>query len=360
MRKYRTTAASNDASTLISNQVAYASNTKTGQYVVVNEPNTTRPVADLIRVIAENDLGGGTLSLAGALPVTPESGWDFEIWAEAYPPDAINGLVNLALGDAELRAYEPVVADTLYLGPYDRTLTVPDGFEWLSRLQVLQWRDTLELSRNGATWPAEAPLDRDSFPTEMRVLPANTHIDVRLEPDVYLGRWTHLVVVGYNLGAAGMRMGLALDALEIVDFPEWQRTGWFHLEVPVSSRSTTDTFVLWANGAVAVEEVWLQDERTERWVETRFDIFPGTGMLGFGPPEGRRIRLLGGKKFDQFTSDRDIAKVSPNFLINQATGLALMGRSAREGDIDLAAPWFARARTWFNTLPTLGERRLVR
>ena len=359
MQRYKVAAGSTNT-VIRSDELTGANDVHAGKYVVINEPDTKRELIDLTREVDGNSVENKTLTLAGALPVVPQAGWTFELWAAEFPPDVIANYVNQALGDANTRSHEPMSADTLYLGPEERVMRPPLAMEYLSRVEVLQANAAHDLMRSNTQWPVEVVKDTASLQLEVRVVPSNTEVRVQFEA-LHPARWSHVAAVGYSYGnLRNLSMGTTSAGKEAAALPPDQGRGWFHLQVPIAGGGVVDSVFIEGDGQFALAELNFIDEEAEDWKPMPYSIHLGTRTVSlrggyYGP---QRVRLLGGRRFEPLEHDLDESPVVPEFLVNQATGLALMGLGAEDGEASLAGPWFRRAKTSYLSIPAYDRAQL--
>ena len=286
------------------------------------------------------------------------SGATYELWEEDYRPADIHEYINQAIDRLVGRVYDPEEDETLHLYNDKYIYTVPSQFAMVNRLERRYSVSSQILQDCDSLWGTTDAEVTESLDTQIR----------------RQGNSSYRMAIGVNAAAGD---DLATFTIDSIDISKYDRIEfWTRSNVAVAAGElsllltdaggTEETLALlaisadaWTFNSIAVTSqesntaitgglldlttdypagnavvLWIDDVRAVRsgedqWAriaphQWRVDKLNGTIRFN-SPPDYGRLRISGGDKPAQLTTDAGVCEVPEDYVIAFATWRALLG-----------------------------------
>ena len=351
---------------------------------------------EIRRVTDDNGAGDLTVDAFGA---TVPSGMTYELWHEWYPPAAILRYCNQAIIEATGKTYDPEEDVSLHSDGKTLRFDIPSQFAMLNRIEKREAFTSAEIhacnrifdERKDDDFGQEVDTEdykRGSGSLKITIVTTSLSAGDFMTDSITsvdLSGMTHLegwVKASTTLAAGdfvirlddGAVQGNSTDK-EVLSVPATTKANtWTYFRVALANPEN-DTAIasvgLEYNANPVANTVWFDDIkavnndssawkpidrhlwRIDRNAQDLIMINGGASSVGY-----RLLKLIGGDKPALFTADSSTNEVDDNYVINYATGRALMA-SRRPEDPQRAQFFLNRAEAAKQAFPFLSNVRQV-
>ena len=341
-----------------------------------------------------------TLTLMPALSASSTSGDTYELW-EGYNPAAIDNFINQAVIGATGNAYDPIEDISLHGDGHQTRFDVPSNISMISRVDYRHKVSSTRIHACASTFDETTDSDftqsldtkdrkqgTQSLKTVIAVgASAGDFItDSITSKDIskydYIEMWVKSTVAtsSGNLKLLLDNTAACVSPLETLSIPALSADTWTFVRMALANPETDTAIIsvgleydadlgactVWIDDISAVEndtaEWTTLDRRNWRIDKEARDLIlvrDGQDAVGYS-----LIKLVGGDKPALLTDDSTATEVDENFIVANATNLALISTSggpATDPDAkrQLSAYWAAQAERARHAMPMLVNARHV-
>jgi len=350
-RFYLGSATSNGSTTTLVDTVVFGGDdTHNGRYIIgtggPNDGEETR-VSDYVSSTTTFTLNPAVTSTTTATT--------YELWEEAYRPADIHEFINQAIDRVVGRVYDPEEDESLHLYNDKYIYTVPSTFAMINRLER-RFSVSSEILHDCETlWGTNDADFTESLDTEIRRV-GNTSYRLDVAVSASAGddaatatitsidiskydtiEWWFRSTVATSAGDLNLLLTDAAGTEETLSFPASSVDDWTFASVSVASQesNTAITGLVWDYTTdLGAGVLWIDDIRAvrageDRWAKIaphqwRLDKLNGTIRFKHTPDYGK-LRISGGDKPAQLTTDASVCEVPEEYVIAFATWQALLG-----------------------------------
>ena len=394
-----TTYDAGSTTTLISLTFTGGDDNHNGKWVVVFD--TSNSDSAETRLVSDYTASAYRLTLGQALSFSTVAGDTYELWDSPYSPDAIHDFINQSIISITGNAYDPIENLELHGDGHQARFDIPSN---ISMIRKIEYRDKVSATRIhacNATFDEQTDGDfTQSLDTKDKkqgsqalkmVIAAGASAgdfvtDSITSKDIskydYIEMW-----VKSTVATSAGNLKLLLDdtascgsPLETLSIPALSANTWTFVRMALSNPNTDTAIIsvgLEYDSDLGACTVWIDDisaveNDTAEWVTLprrlwRIDkesrdlvlVRDGQDEVGYS-----LMKITGGDKPALLTSDSATTEVDENFIIANATNLALISTSggpATDPDAkrQLSAYWAAVAERARRALPLLVNVRQV-
>jgi len=342
-----------------------------------------------------------TLTIMPALSASSTSGDTYELWQGAYSPASIDNFINQSLISATGKAYDPIENIELHGDGHQTRFDIPSNISMISRVD---YRDKISSTRIHAcastfdeTTDSDFTQSLDTKDRKQGTQALKTVIavgasagdfitDSITSKDIskydYIEMWVKSTVAtsSGNLKLLLDNTAACVSPLETLSIPALSADTWTFVRMALANPETDTAIIsvgLEYDADLGACTVWIDDisaveNDTAEWVtldrrnwkidkEARDLILVRDGQDAVGYS---LIKLVGGDKPALLTDDSTATEVDENFIVANATNLALISTSggpATDPDAkrQLSAYWAAQAERARHAMPMLVNARHV-
>jgi len=394
-----TTYDAGSTTTLISLTFTGGDDVHNGKWIVVFDTSNSDNAET--RLVSDYTASTYVLTLGQALSFATVAGDTYELWDAPYNPDVIDEFINQSIISITGNAYDPIESLALHGDKYRARFAIPSN---ISMIRKIEYRDKVSSTRIhacNATFDEKTDSDfTQSLDTQDKkqgsqslkmVIASGASAgdfvtDSITSKDIskydYIEMWVKSTVAT-SLG----NLRLLLDdtascgsPLETLYIPALTANTWTFVRMELSNPETDTAIIsvgleydsdlgactVWIDDIVAVENdtaewvtlprrLWRLDKESRDLVLVR----GGQDEIGY-----RLIKITGGDKPALLSSDSTATEVDENFIIANATNLALISTSGGpstdpDAKRQLSAFWAAQAERARRALPLLVNVRQV-
>ena len=342
-----------------------------------------------------------TLTIMPALSASSTSGDTYELWQGAYSPASIDNFINQSLISATGKAYDPIENIELHGDGYQTRFDVPSNISMISRVD---YRDKISSTRIHAcastfdeTTDSDFTQSLDTKDRKQGTQSLKTVIavgasagdfitDSITSKDIskydYIEMWVKSTVAtsSGNLKLLLDNTAACVSPLETLSIPALSADTWTFVRMALANPETDTAIIsvgleydadlgactVWIDDISAVEndtaEWTTLDRRNWRIDKEARDLI--IGRDGHDTVGYSLIKIVGGDKPALLTDDSTATEVDENFIVANATNLALISTSggpATDPDAkrQLSAYWAAQAERARHAMPMLVNARHV-
>ena len=342
-----------------------------------------------------------TLTIMPALSASSTSGDTYELWQGAYSPASIDNFINQSLISATGKAYDPIENIELHGDGHQTRFDIPSNISMISRVD---YRDKISSTRIHAcastfdeTTDSDFTQSLDTKDRKQGTQSLKTVIavgasagdfitDSITSKDIskydYIEMWVKSTVAtsSGNLKLLLDNTAACVSPLETLSIPALSADTWTFVRMALANPETDTAIIsvgleydadlgactVWIDDISAVEndtaEWTTLDRRNWRIDKEARDLIlvrDGQDAVGYS-----LIKLVGGDKPALLTDDSTATEVDENFIVANATNLALISTSggpATDPDAkrQLSAYWAAQAERARHAMPMLVNARHV-
>jgi hypothetical protein len=342
-----------------------------------------------------------TLTVMPALSASSTSGDTYELWQGAYSPTSIDDFINQSLISATGKAYDPIENVELHGDGYQARFDVPSNISIISRVDYRHKVSSTRIHACAATFDETTDSDfTQSLDTQDRkqgtqalkmVIAAGASAgdfvtDSITSKDIskydYIEMWVKSTVAtsSGNLKLLLDDTAACASPLETLSIPALSADTWTFVRMALANPETDTAIIsvgLEYDADLGACTVWIDDISTVEHDTAEWTTLPrhnwridkeardlvlvrdGQDAVGYS-----LIKLVGGDKPALLTSDSTATEVDENFIVANATNLALISTSggpATDPDAkrQLSAYWSAQAERARHAMPMLVNARHV-
>ena len=394
-----TTYDAGSTTTLISLTFTGGDDNHNGKWITVFD--TSNSDSAETRLVSDYTASAYRITLGQALSFATVAGDTYELWDSPYSPDAIHDFINQSIISVTGNAYDPIENISLHGDGYQTRFDIPSNISMISRVDYRHKVSSTRIHACNATFDEKT--DRDftqSLDTKDKkqgtqslkmVIAAGASAgdfvtDSITSKDLsqydYIEMW-----VKSTVATSAGNLKLLLDdtascgsPLETLSIPALSANTWTFVRMALSNPNTDTAIIsvgleydsdlgactVWIDDISAVEndtaEWTTLDRRNWRIDKEARDLIlgrDGHDVVGYS-----LMKIVGGDKPALLSSDATATEVDENFIIANATNLALISTSggpATDPDAkrQLSAYWAAQAERARRALPMLVNVRQV-
>jgi hypothetical protein len=342
-----------------------------------------------------------TLTIMPALSASSTSGDTYELWQGAYSPASIDDFINQSLISATGKAYDPIENVELHGDGKQVRFDIPSNISMISRVDYRHKVSSTRIHACASTFDETTDSDfTQSLDTKDRkqgtqalkmVIAAGASAgdfvtDSITSKDIskydYIEMWVKSTVAtsSGNLKLLLDNTAACVSPLETLSIPAISADTWTFVRMSLANPETDTAIIsvgLEYDADLGACTVWIDDisaveNDTAEWTTLprhnwRIDKEARDLILGRDGHDAvgySLIKLVGGDKPALLTSDSTVTEVDENFIVANATNLALISTSggpATDPDAkrQLSAYWSAQAERARHAMPMLVNARHV-
>ena len=395
----RTTYDAGSTTTLISLTFTGGDDNHNGKWITVFD--TSNSDSAETRLVSDYTASAYRITLGQALSFATVAGDTYELWDSPYSPDAIHDFINQSIISVTGNAYDPIENISLHGDGYQTRFDIPSNISMISRVDYRHKVSSTRIHACNATFDEKTDGDfTQSLDTKDKkqgtqslkmVIAAGASAgdfvtDSITSKDLsqydYIEMW-----VKSTVATSAGNLKLLLDdtascgsPLETLSIPALSANTWTFVRMALSNPNTDTAIIsvgleydsdlgactVWIDDISAVEndtaEWTTLDRRNWRIDKEARDLIlgrDGHDVVGYS-----LMKIVGGDKPALLSSDATATEVDENFIIANATNLALISTSggpATDPDAkrQLSAYWAAQAERARRALPMLVNVRQV-
>ena len=394
-----TTYDAGSTTTLISLTFTGGDDNHNGKWITVFD--TSNSDSAETRLVSDYTASAYRITLGQALSFATVAGDTYELWDSPYSPDAIHDFINQSIISVTGNAYDPIENISLHGDGYQTRFDIPSNISMISRVDYRHKVSSTRIHACNATFDEKTDGDfTQSLDTKDKkqgtqslkmviatgasagdfVTDSITSKD--LSQYDYIEMW-----VKSTVATSAGNLKLLLDdtascgsPLETLSIPALSANTWTFVRMALSNPNTDTAIIsvgleydsdlgactVWIDDISAVEndtaEWTTLDRRNWRIDKEARDLIlgrDGHDVVGYS-----LMKIVGGDKPALLSSDATATEVDENFIIANATNLALISTSggpATDPDAkrQLSAYWAAQAERARRALPMLVNVRQV-
>jgi hypothetical protein len=394
-----TTYDAGSTTTLISLTFTGGDDVHNGKRVVVFDTSNSDNAET--RIVSDYTSSSYVLTLGQALSFATVAGDTYELWDEPYTPDAIHDFINQSIISVTGNAYDPIENIELHGDGHQARFDIPSN---ISMIRKIEYRDKVSSTRiHACSATFDEATDGDftqSLDTQDKkqgtqslkmVIAAGASAgdfvtDSITSKDIskydYIEMWVKSTVAtsAGNLKLLLDNTASCASPLETLSIPALSADTWTFVRMAMANPETDTAIIsvgleydsdlgactVWIDDISAVENdsgewitlprrLWRVDKESRDLVLVR----DGQDAVGY-----KLIKITGGDKPALLSSDATATEVDENFIIANATNLALISTSggpATDPDAkrQLSAYWAAQAERARKSFPLLVNVRQV-
>ena len=394
-----TTYDAGSTTTLISLTFTGGDDNHNGKWITVFD--TSNSDSAETRLVSDYTASAYRITLGQALSFATVAGDTYELWDSPYSPDAIHDFINQSIISVTGNAYDPIENISLHGDGYQTRFDIPSNISMISRVDYRHKVSSTRIHACNATFDEKTDGDfTQSLDTKDKkqgtqslkmVIAAGASAgdfvtDSITSKDLsqydYIEMW-----VKSTVATSAGNLKLLLDdtascgsPLETLSIPALSANTWTFVRMALSNPNTDTAIIsvgLEYDSDLGACTVWIDDisaveNDTAEWVtlprrlwridkEARDLILVRNGQDEVGY---RLLKITGGDKPALLSSDSTATEVDENFIIANATNLALISTSggpATDPDAkrQLSAYWSAQAERARHAIPMLVNVRQV-
>ena len=394
-----TTYDAGSTTTLISLTFTGGDDNHNGKWITVFD--TSNSDSAETRLVSDYTASAYRITLGQALSFATVAGDTYELWDSPYSPDAIHDFINQSIISVTGNAYDPIENISLHGDGYQTRFDIPSNISMISRVDYRHKVSSTRIHACNATFDEKTDGDfTQSLDTKDKkqgtqslkmVIAAGASAgdfvtDSITSKDLsqydYIEMW-----VKSTVATSAGNLKLLLDdtascgsPLETLSIPALSANTWTFVRMALSNPNTYTAIIsvgleydsdlgactVWIDDISAVEndtaEWTTLDRRNWRIDKEARDLIlgrDGHDVVGYS-----LMKIVGGDKPALLSSDATATEVDENFIIANATNLALISTSggpATDPDAkrQLSAYWAAQAERARRALPMLVNVRQV-
>ena len=394
-----TTYDAGSTTTLISLTFTGGDDNHNGKWITVFD--TSNSDSAETRLVSDYTASAYRITLGQALSFATVAGDTYELWDSPYSPDAIHDFINQSIISVTGNAYDPIENISLHGDGYQTRFDIPSNISMISRVDYRHKVSSTRIHACNATFDEKTDGDfTQSLDTKDKkqgtqslkmVIAAGASAgdfvtDSITSKDLsqydYIEMW-----VKSTVATSAGNLKLLLDdtascgsPLETLSIPALSANTWTFVRMALSNPNTDTAIIsvgleydsdlgactVWIDDISAVEndtaEWTTLDRRNWRIDKEARDLIlgrDGHDVVGYS-----LMKIVGGDKPALLSSDATATEVDENFIIANATNLALISTSggpATDPDAkrQLSAYWAAQAERARRALPMLVNVRQV-
>ena len=394
-----TTYDAGSTTTLISLTFTGGDDNHNGKWITVFD--TSNSDSAETRLVSDYTASAYRITLGQALSFATVAGDTYELWDSPYSPDAIHDFINQSIISVTGNAYDPIENISLHGDGYQTRFDIPSNISMISRVDYRHKVSSTRIHACNATFDEKTDGDfTQSLDTKDRkqgtqslkmVIAAGASAgdfvtDSITSKDLsqydYIEMW-----VKSTVATSAGNLKLLLDdtascgsPLETLSIPALSANTWTFVRMALSNPNTDTAIIsvgleydsdlgactVWIDDISAVEndtaEWTTLDRRNWRIDKEARDLIlgrDGHDVVGYS-----LMKIVGGDKPALLSSDATATEVDENFIIANATNLALISTSggpATDPDAkrQLSAYWSAQAERARHAIPMLVNVRQV-
>ena len=394
-----TTYDAGSTTTLISLTFTGGDDNHNGKWITVFD--TSNSDSAETRLVSDYTASAYRITLGQALSFATVAGYTYELWDSPYSPDAIHDFINQSIISVTGNAYDPIENISLHGDGYQTRFDIPSNISMISRVDYRHKVSSTRIHSCNATFDEKTDGDfTQSLDTKDKkqgtqslkmVIAAGASAgdfvtDSITSKDLsqydYIEMW-----VKSTVATSAGNLKLLLDdtascgsPLETLSIPALSANTWTFVRMALSNPNTDTAIIsvgleydsdlgactVWIDDISAVEndtaEWTTLDRRNWRIDKEARDLIlgrDGHDVVGYS-----LMKIVGGDKPALLSSDATATEVDENFIIANATNLALISTSggpATDPDAkrQLSAYWAAQAERARRALPMLVNVRQV-
>ena len=394
-----TTYDAGSTTTLISLTFTGGDDNHNGKWITVFD--TSNSDSAETRLVSDYTASAYRITLGQALSFATVAGDTYELWDSPYSPDAIHDFINQSIISVTGNAYDPIENISLHGDGYQTRFDIPSNISMISRVDYRHKVSSTRIHACNATFDEKTDGDfTQSLGTKDKkqgtqslkmVIAAGASAgdfvtDSITSKDLsqydYIEMW-----VKSTVATSAGNLKLLLDdtascgsPLETLSIPALSANTWTFVRMALSNPNTDTAIIsvgleydsdlgactVWIDDISAVEndtaEWTTLDRRNWRIDKEARDLIlgrDGHDVVGYS-----LMKIVGGDKPALLSSDATATEVDENFIIANATNLALISTSggpATDPDAkrQLSAYWAAQAERARRALPMLVNVRQV-
>ena len=394
-----TTYDAGSTTTLISLTFTGGDDNHNGKWITVFD--TSNSDSAETRLVSDYTASAYRITLGQALSFATVAGDTYELWDSPYSPDAIHDFINQSIISVTGNAYDPIENISLHGDGYQTRFDIPSNISMISRVDYRHKVSSTRIHACNATF-AEKPdgdftqsldtKDKKQGTQSLKMVIAagasagdfvtDSITSKDLSQYDYIEMW-----VKSTVATSAGNLKLLLDdtascgsPLETLSIPALSANTWTFVRMALSNPNTDTAIIsvgleydsdlgactVWIDDISAVEndtaEWTTLDRRNWRIDKEARDLIlgrDGHDVVGYS-----LMKIVGGDKPALLSSDATATEVDENFIIANATNLALISTSggpATDPDAkrQLSAYWAAQAERARRALPMLVNVRQV-
>ena len=394
-----TTYDAGSTTTLISLTFTGGDDNHNGKWITVFD--TSNSDSAETRLVSDYTASAYRITLGQALSFATVAGDTYELWDSPYSPDAIHDFINQSIISVTGNAYDPIENISLHGDGYQTRFDIPSNISMISRVDYRHKVSSTRIHACNATFDEKTDGDfTQSLDTKDKkqgtqslkmVIAAGASAGDFVTDSITskdLSQYDYIEMWGKSTVATSAgNLKLLLDdtascgsPLETLSIPALSANTWTFVRMALSNPNTDTAIIsvgleydsdlgactVWIDDISAVEndtaEWTTLDRRNWRIDKEARDLIlgrDGHDVVGYS-----LMKIVGGDKPALLSSDATATEVDENFIIANATNLALISTSggpATDPDAkrQLSAYWAAQAERARRALPMLVNVRQV-
>lgn len=348
-------------------------------------------------IVRVTDDDGSGVFIHDALTGTPSVGETYILWEEAFRPETIHKLMDLATMEVAGRFYDPEEDITLHGDGRQTRFAIPTSFQMLKRLEYRSSYSRIIVHDASSAWTAgtnvtvtaDTELKKQGSASNKLAIGAVAAGAVIASKDFTADNFSHMTHVewwaraSFTTTAADYKLLLddtsaCVSPISTMNFPILTADTWTFIRVALAKADeltailsvgveddvgNNDNQTLWIDHVQAVndsEDVWTRVPQNLWSVDKEASeivlSYTARNMIGYN-----LIKLTGGDKPALMTADTSITEVPERYMIAKTASLAATQASTEPNDkmATLAGYWESRANRAYNSLPSLNGLRGV-
>ena len=342
-----------------------------------------------------------TMTLLPALSAASTSGDTYEMWDDEFPPARIDDFINQAIIDATGHAYDPIENIELHGDGKQVRFDIPSNISMISRVEyrakvsntrIHATASTFDEATDGDFTQSLDTKDKKQGSQSLKMViasgaSAGDFVSDSIASKDISGYDTIEMWVKSTVATSAGNLKLLLDdsascasPLETLSIPALSADTWTFVRMSLANPETDTAIIsvgLEYDSDIGAVTVWVDDivavaNDTAEWTtlerrnwridkEARDLLLVRDGQCAVGYA---LIKITGGDKPALLSSDSTVTEIDENFIIANATNLALISTSggpATDPDAkrQLSAYWAAQAERSRRALPLLVNVRHV-
>ena len=358
----RTATANGSTTTIIDATLEAADNIYNGWWIVFTSGTNDGRIRQVDDYDGTSTRGTLTIRATGTTLASTASGDTFELWAEKYPPERIQNLIQQAIRETYGLAFDPVEDTSLYANGEQARFDIPTGLSMINRLEYRSSISKRIVHLCGRLFDETTDSDftQANDDEDFREGRASLKLTIGASAaagDFITDSFTAIDISGYTHIEGWVKSTVALSAadfvirldsgavqgdssdLEVLSVPAAAIDTWTYFSIALAVAESDTALVsigiemnadigaatVWFDGIVAVKNdtaAWrpLRDDLWRIDKQARDLILTNAGRT---LANDAMLKIVGGDAPLELAADSDVNEVDDQFVIARTTELAL-------------------------------------